>query len=256
MYLQHKAFNAPDDEEVKIWRYMDFTKFISLLDSEELYFARADTFEDKFEGSHPLKNIEQRGSFPGADFIRKSVVDGHLLIESMSNVKSHFSRQILKELYVNCWHMNSNESVAMWKLYVKSDEGIAIQSKFSKLKNSLIDEKYGVHIGTIKYLDYAKEGFEEGNLLNPFVHKRKSFEHERELRAAVYFPVRFIEPPEEEQPNGLKIKIDINKLIENIYVSPDSQPWFSDLVKQAIIKYGYNFKVVGSELSSNERPLF
>ena len=34
---------------------------------------------------------------------------------------------------VNCWHINEHESAAMWDLYLKSNEGIAIQSTYQKL---------------------------------------------------------------------------------------------------------------------------
>ena len=46
MYEKHPVFFQPDDEEIKVWRYMDFTKLISLIDSRRLYFTRADKFND------------------------------------------------------------------------------------------------------------------------------------------------------------------------------------------------------------------
>jgi len=47
MYEKHHCLilNYPDSK--KIWRYMDFTKFVNLLDTESLFFCRADSFEDK-----------------------------------------------------------------------------------------------------------------------------------------------------------------------------------------------------------------
>ena len=41
MYKEHPAFNPPTDDAV-LWRYMDFTKFASLLESSALFFVRAD----------------------------------------------------------------------------------------------------------------------------------------------------------------------------------------------------------------------
>ena len=38
MYKEHKALEKPKDNE-KIWRYMDFIKFLSLLDSSALFFS-------------------------------------------------------------------------------------------------------------------------------------------------------------------------------------------------------------------------
>ncbi len=50
MYEKHPVFTPPPDENVKIWRYMDFTKFFSFIDKKALFFTRIDQLEDKFEG--------------------------------------------------------------------------------------------------------------------------------------------------------------------------------------------------------------
>ncbi len=42
MYQEHQSFTSPDDQDAKIWKYLDFTKFISMLETDSLYFARAD----------------------------------------------------------------------------------------------------------------------------------------------------------------------------------------------------------------------
>ena len=58
MYVKHSRLilNYPDSK--KIWRYMDFTKFVNLLDTESLFFCRADRFYDKWEGIFPKKMID------------------------------------------------------------------------------------------------------------------------------------------------------------------------------------------------------
>lgn len=43
-------------------------------------------------------------------------------------------------MYISCWHMNEYESAAMWKLYAKSSDAIAIQTTFQKLCESIGDE--------------------------------------------------------------------------------------------------------------------
>ena len=50
MYNFHPVFEQPSDVNVRVWRYLDFTKLVSLVDSRRLYFTRADKFEDPFEG--------------------------------------------------------------------------------------------------------------------------------------------------------------------------------------------------------------
>ena len=38
MYAEHPSFHLPTNPSAKIWRYMDFTKFVSLLETNALYF--------------------------------------------------------------------------------------------------------------------------------------------------------------------------------------------------------------------------
>jgi len=55
MYTPHEVFTFPPDDLVKIWRYMDFTKFVSLLEKRSLYFPRIDQLEDTFEYAIPVR---------------------------------------------------------------------------------------------------------------------------------------------------------------------------------------------------------
>ena len=60
MYKEHPVFEKPENENTKIWRYLDFTKFVSLLDKSALFFTRADRLNDPFEGSYSKVNIQLR----------------------------------------------------------------------------------------------------------------------------------------------------------------------------------------------------
>jgi len=60
----HPAFEQPQDENEKVWRYLDFKKFVDLLESSELFFPRADKFDDKFEGTYPESIVESRKKRP------------------------------------------------------------------------------------------------------------------------------------------------------------------------------------------------
>ncbi|MFO7559237.1 MAG: hypothetical protein R6X10_10445 [Desulfobacterales bacterium] len=241
MYTAHPTFIQPENEDIKVWRYMDFTKFVSLIESQRLYFTRADRFKDPFEGSWPKVNVAMREIVPEG-----IPPDGHdAYLKATRDLGGHFKNS-RRFMAINCWCMNEYESAAMWKLYLKSDEGIAIQSTYAKLKQSLIDDER-IYLGKVKYIDYDKEYIGGGNVLNPFVHKRKSFEHEQEIRVIVSkWPTRI--------EKSLQIKVDIETLIERIYVAPSASDWFADLVEAVISRYGYNFEVVHSRL--NEDPVF
>ena len=51
--IEKSIFTAPNDPNIHIWRYMDFTKFVSMLQKGGLIFSRADKLGDPFEGFYP-----------------------------------------------------------------------------------------------------------------------------------------------------------------------------------------------------------
>jgi hypothetical protein len=253
MYKEHPVFIQPEDENIKVWRYMDFTKLISLIDSQCLYFTRVDKLNDPFEGSYPQLNVLGRmllnkisSPMPRDQFLRENI-----------NV-SKSNKDWVRFAAVNCWHMNEDESAAMWSLYLKSNEGVAIQSTYTRLKKSIIDDE-DVYLGTVKYIDYKKESIKSNNTFARYVHKRKSFDHEREVRAMVSkFPPGNTDASydisQETIHHGLNIKVDLKTLIENIYIAPTAPVWLADLIRDVIKKYGYEFNVKQSDLNAN--PLF
>ncbi|MFK7161829.1 hypothetical protein V6U78_12365 [Marinospirillum sp. MEB164] len=251
MYEDHSTFIQPSDEEVKVWRYMDFTKFVSLIDSRRLYFTRADKFEDPFEGSWPKINVLAREFVP--EDIPEEAREKYLeTMRSIGEINKHWPRYQA----INCWHINDYESAAMWKLYLKSDEGIAIQSTYTKLKKSLIDEEK-IFLGKVEYIDYDREHIDDRNIFGPFVHKRKSFAHEQEVRALVSkWPTgeKGIDFTQETIGHGLQIRVDIETLIERIFIAPSAPSWFANLVSAVVNRYGYKFEVVHSKL--NDSPVF
>ncbi|MFC2121630.1 hypothetical protein ACFLTI_08555 [Bacteroidota bacterium] len=251
MFKEHPIFLAPEDENIKIWRYIDFTKLVSLIDTKKLFFSRTDMFDDHFEGSYPKLNVEARKYVP-KDIPEKKQ---EKYMATMSDL-AKTNKQWLKYNAVSCWHINEYESCAMWNHYIKSDAGIAIQSTYNRFKKSLVDDEE-IYIGTVNYIDYEKDHFDVRNVLSAFVHKRMSFEHERELRALVMRrPTSSgkLDFTEETIKIGVPIKVNIKTLIERIYVAPKSTVWFAELVKAIIKRYGYDFEIVHSEI--NKSPLY
>lgn len=255
MYEEHPTFIQPENEDVKVWRYMDFTKLISLIDSRRIFFTRADKFKDPFEGSYPKMNVLARDVLPEGitvNMTEEQVENLRRVLRESGETNKNWPRYTA----INCWHMNEYESAAMWDLYLKSNEGVAIQSTYSKLKKSLTDDEK-IYLGVVKYLDYDTEYINPGNVLSPFVHKRKSFEHEREVRAvSIRWPTgeNGVDFTSETMDVGVQIKADLEVLIEKIYVAPNAPIWFANLVQSAVNRYGYKFEVIHSKL--NESPLF
>lgn len=246
MYKEHPIFKKPDNENTIIWRYLDFTKFVSLLDKQALFFARGDNLSDKFEGSVSRANIELREN-------ALKDVDEKISKLLRKKIPTTF-KDAKKWMFINCWNIHEYESAAMWNLYLKSDEGIAIQSTFKQLSRSFNKyEDLDVHIGEIKNIDYNKGGWPENNLFYPFLHKRKSFEHEHELRAMVMLPwnIGDEKPPKNLSDSGLYIPIDIDILIEKVFVSPKAEIWCKELVESIMNKYDLRKEIKQSSLADD-----
>jgi hypothetical protein len=142
-------------------------------------------------------------------------------ITNIYTMLSNRRKDMREEIYVSCWHMNEHESVAMWKQYSQSSDSVCIQTTYSKLASLLPS---WVHMGLVDYIDYELGVITESNLFVPFLRKRKSFEHEHEVRAIVWALLGETAGGKEARASvsgeGAKIEIDLNSLIECVYVSP------------------------------------
>lgn len=230
------VFITPENANIKIWRYMDFTKFVYSLDKSALFFTHVDKLGDPYEGSYSHAN----------KWLRKLAYSKAKDSRSQEEVLE-MMREARKDIFVNCWHMNEGESAAMWLLYAKTNEAICIQSTFGRLAKTVPDY---TNIGTVKYIDYEKEWIPEDGIYHPFLYKRKSFAHEKEIRALIYSKDKKVLTPLKRDENGISIKLDLNMLIDRIYVSPQAPEWFYDLVADVTLKYNLKKKVEKSALDS------
>jgi len=238
MIENHIACIPPSNPNIKIWRYLDFSKFVDLLINESLFFTRADKFDDIFEGSLPspsvfARQVQLKEFFPS---------NTEHKIKFWNNIGIKFK----KEYAINCWHMNDVESAAMWNIYLKNNEGIAIQSTYKRLSQCLNKLPKPVYLGIVKYINYDKDLIDWGNRMIPFFHKRKSFIHEQELRA-------LIRGSDYDLSNGgIKLPINLKILIEKIYVAPNTQIWINQLIKDLVRTK--SFKVCNSML--DDKPIY
>jgi hypothetical protein len=239
------CFVQPTDQNSIVWRYMDFTKFFSLVSTESLFLCRADLLGDPFEGSFSKANIKLR---PEVYKVPKPQLDK--MQQQMANV----AKGIRQWTYINCWHASEYESAAMWRLYAKSNEAVAIQTTYRNLTNSLPDN---VFIGLVQYIDYEKDWLPEGNIFFPFMHKRKSFAHEREVRIIhqdLPTSEKGINVNQSNDLKGISVTADLNLLIERVYVAPTVPKWYFNLVEEVLKKYKINKKVYSSKL--DEEPVY
>ena len=242
-------FNKPDPT-AKLWRYMDLGKFIHLISTKKLYLSSADSFDDPFEGAKGL--IERKEQWDGfyLDFFREAIrtVPGatSAMLEAQ-NIESEAQRLLTemnqngnwhrKHTFISCWHCNEYESEAMWKLYsVNTKNAIAIQTTAAHLYEAL-DRNPNIAIGKVQYIDYSHR-FSSVN--GACWYKRKSFEHEREVRAVAF---------DYKSSTGIQVPIDVCTLIDKVYISPYAPKWFEEVVRSIADKYELAAPIVSSEMS-------
>ncbi len=247
MQQDRPIFIPPENEYATIWRYMDFTKLVSLLDSKHSYFCRADLIGDPFEGAISYYTIENLRQWNMVDDYLGEMAVADAIDKAINFPKFH---------YLNCWHVNDVESAAMWKLYTNdSNQTIAIQSTYKKLCQSFHNVRQPVYIGLVNYIDYDTEEIPTDDPISPYVYKRKSFQHERELRAVISnLPDNPLRNESQFGEPGLSIPTNLEYLIDHVFVAPASPPWFKDLVAAVMEKYGINKPIESSRL--DERPMY
>lgn len=249
-----KDYDIPPENAI-LWRYIDFTKFVSLLESKSLFFTRSDKFEDPFEGARGYASQEKKAYEGHRKIISLEVRSEHCGDKDYDEkkIEEEVDRRIIQakkkfqlnreHFFISCWHENDSESEAMWKLYTSpSKQGVAIQTTVGKLIKS-IDNCFMPQIGRVKYISYA-EPLKPNSV--PFWYKRDSFSYEKEIRLILEVMDKY--------DYGIPVPINLDTMIENIYVSPLADKWFFELVKNVVLKYGINKKINFSHL--NKEPLF
>jgi hypothetical protein len=131
----------------------------------------------------------------------------------------------------------------MWRLYLKSNEGIAIKSTCDRFKRCFDATTEAIYIGQVTYIDYDKEEIRDGNLFAPILHKRKSFEHEREVRAVLWKPpcAPASLSAQTIEDGGVCGKVNLNTLVEEIRIAPSAPGWLKDLIRLSFRNLVTNF---------------
>ncbi len=223
------------DPTQKLWRYMDLSKFLSLLQTSKLFFAQWKMLGDPMEGFYSwLADIMP----PGTELGQK------LLMEFLLNPAMPFSSYL-----ISCWSANDFESAALWHMYTNAMDSVAIQTTVTRLLDSIDPEiRSQLRTGLVKYYygEPPEPGDKKGSSSEHIIyHKREIFRCEQEYR------LLFQAEPATAQSlsGGMLVATDLNTLIESVYISPFANSWLKDLLSTVIGgKYGLTFEISDSLL--------
>ncbi|ELY49709.1 hypothetical protein C494_06830 [Natronorubrum bangense JCM 10635] len=228
-----------------VWRYRCLEHYTSILDQQCLWFSRPDQFDDPFEGSLPRKNIEERRD-KYSSFVKKD--------------RSAFRYIYRFVTYLNCWYSEEHESDAMWRLYSDEGNALAIKSTPSKIEES-INAPDELIFGEVDYRNYDTFKIETENPIAPLFYKRNAFEFEKEFRLLTHYhssdlPGSMSGEIKEIQPEGIPVPVDVEKMIEEVIISPTSSEEFINNVESITEEYGYDITINSSDLLNKEYAFF
>lgn len=225
-YEFHPDLTTPPKRTV-LWRYMDFAKFVEMLESGTLWFARIDQLEDPLEGTHTDAELAR---------IRKHL--GETRAQALIDV----FRSARSELYVNCWRSGSAESLAMWDLYGKGSGIVVVKSTVGRLREAAATYDKPVYISKAKYVDWNDHpGID--NVLVACSRKDLSYQHESEVRVIILQDSKNLDT---KLRLGIHLPVDIDRLITEVMVGPREQKWVVRLAERVMERYGLSQQVVGS----------
>jgi len=257
VYQLFKGSSTSINRQTPVWRYMNFEKFSWLLETSKLYHTRLDQFRDPFEGA---------------------VTNYYAQIRDSGKIEPYFNQKEQEPLtfkslrvcqFATCWHASEHESDAQWQLYAAGGGGIAIVSDMERIQKAvdLTPYRSGI-LGEVEYVDFETHDMirdRSPTVIRPGHLKRKSFEHEKEVRGIIIKELiveggkfnlddAFIEKQRVQQPLGISTKVDLKELIVSIVIGPIASKLIEELVNILTERHGLNHLVRKSKLLNN--PVF
>jgi hypothetical protein len=193
-------------EEQALRRYMNLEKLLSLLQRKSLHFTQLKRFEDQDEGTVPKA------------LVWTGVGDQPLVPKHICDDPADF--------FVSCWNNNPQESAVMWSTHA-GISGVAVTTTLERLRVALSGAPQNIEIAPLLYVPAQLCCA----AASPWTVKRLTFAHENEVRAVFRCPGCC--------QDGIDVPVaDVDALIERVHVSPESEPWIEDVVRDVAEKYG------------------
>lgn len=204
----HPHISTPSDDTV-LWRYMTFDRLEQLLQTQQLWFARLDQFDDPLEGTLTDGEI---WFDPPAD------ANSLELRDATADPLAHMMRHTA---YIQCWRMGA-ESMAMWDLYGKTPDSVAVTTTVGRLRHQLSRDARSVYMAEVEYADWGARHVLRGSF-DLILRKIKGYEHESEMRL-IYWNVAGIVPDgvyrSDLIPKGLTFSFDPTEMLDAIWIGP------------------------------------
>lgn len=241
--LDADPFWFPDDANSTdtAWRYMGLAKFISILQTDSLWFSHHSKFEDPYDGIY-------------SDSTNEAIISDYNELGLDIPHTNDENRTFGFENYVSCWNVKEEQSAALWEIYPDGKTGIAIKTTIEDLKNATETEinlpyEFNFMSGKVVYRSINDES--RGHY-GPVFTKRPMFDFENEYRmvftASESQHAELSEDYTELPSKGIPVSTNLELLIDEVYVSPRSSNYVKTVVKNLRDDFGFGFDVKQSSL--------
>ena len=266
--------NSKLNTNSKLYKYMDLEKFLSLVVRKKLCFCN----QKKLKEIDPYEGAMTKGELIREEYIKflynVAKSNGRFKYIKLIDEEDCYTIDLLEDFkiynddayYVDCWHINNNESLAMWKVFSNNNNSIAISTTKQNLIASINSGTRDIYMKEVEYSDLIlKEkipidmtrmylGKDETMYINTSIlrgfceengllRKTKYYSYENELR--LYFE----DINNEDITKFIEVNLDI--LIDEIIISPNCDEWFLDILNDILGKYNIENKVKYSDIRQN-----
>ncbi|MHA2770917.1 DUF2971 domain-containing protein [Vibrio harveyi] len=274
------------ESSTELQRYIDFAKYVDMLDTSNLFLSRVSCFEDQLEGgltpsyimvSNGMANLLSQivcsmpsASKPTPEEVEERTIQRRKLEDEYENrtyntVFGSFKHDeveyetVFKQhrhwVDVSCWHANKSESMAMWKIYGGSTNSVCVVTDVEHLKSAVLSPpEYNLVLSPVHYISHDDEPFKEYHGLAPLMHKSDFYAFENEVRLMAYKPSAKLLSTRPEGDRGTTVKVNLNILIQEVRVAHDAPEWFFQLVDSVTKKFNVSAPVVRSKM--RKLPMF
>jgi hypothetical protein len=254
------VYGLRDDQIVR--RFVELPKLFELLAADRIFFPTIGTLRavDPFECAISVPQATRRQGHralereamsmvqhlpeeyqcgdPAEDYRRcERVVKRATTDELRQHVREMRLILMQSRVVCSCWHADQRESDAMWRLYA-GNIGVMLISTVHRLREAIKGSYASVFcspnpqeyvIAPIRYVDPPVRRLSMFYVERPWLLKRSSFAHEREVR--IFHQVPWVI---NTWGGGMAVVVDASRLISEIVLSPFNAAWADKPVVSAI----------------------
>lgn len=254
----NSIYYMSEHSDLKLWKYMSFEKFMASLTSNTFWFSNIKKFSDPKEGYCHIKKYYDKWIVPKqelgilGDALEVDHYNEHEILVDLTDQKSSRLEKIKRDIertYISCWNISDYESELMWLAYGKSENSVALVTRYDKLINSLVNSEDQMHFEArrVNYVDIENTKVLLRDSFAPLFMKGRRYKDERELRLST-FNFRLHGDDDNELADygdsGLSIQVDFKSAIDYVAINPNSSNWFTDMIIRICDKEEIEYKIL------------